>query len=164
MSTALDTKDIILCDILKQKYIELDLKGKEKKQLLAELVDLISKSGKLKNKKYLLDALLEREELGSTGIGNGVAIPHAKIDGVKEPMLAFGRAPEGVDFNSLDGEKTYIFFALISPKEEVGKHLKILAKISHIIKDKFTVNLFKKVKNAEEVLKTLSDAENHLNR
>jgi len=160
----IDVKDLALSDILKKRFIELALNGKDKEEMLSELADLISKSAKLKNKKSLLNALLEREELGSTAIGNGVAIPHAKIDDIKEPILAFGRAHEGVDFNSLDGEKTYLFFVLISPKEEVGRHLKILARISHIIKDKFTVGLFKKAKDADEILKILSTAESRLSR
>jgi fructose-specific phosphotransferase system IIA component len=164
MGIMVDTRDIVLSEILKLKYIELNLKSTEKEKLLSEMVDLISESGKVKNRKSLLGALLERERLGSTGIGNGVGIPHTKVDGVKEPVLAFGRASAGVDFNSLDGELTYIFFMLISPKEEVGQHLKILAKISHIIKDKYTVGLFKKAKSQQDVIKVLSDAEAHLKR
>jgi fructose-specific phosphotransferase system IIA component len=159
---AVEAKDIALSGLLKQKYIRLNIESREKDKLLAEMAALICSSGKVKNKKALLSALLERETLGSTGIGSGVAIPHAKIDGVKEPMLAFGRSSEGVDFNSLDGEMAYLFFVLISPKEEVGKHLKILAKISHIIKDKFTVGQLKKTKSAADVLKILSAAEEHL--
>lgn len=156
-----DVEDIVLSDLLKQKYIELELRGGDKDVLLDELVDVAHKSGKVKNKKSLLNALLEREKLGSTGIGNGVAIPHAKIEGIKEPLLVFGRAAGGVNFNSLDGGQTYIFFMLISPKDEVGRHLKILARISHIIKDKFTVGRFRKAKDETDVLKVLRDAEDH---
>ena len=137
----------------------MNLVGKEKAKLISELVNLIAKSGRIKNKKALLDGLIERENMGSTAIGNGAAIPHAKIDGLSEPILAFARSLEGVDFNSLDGEKTYIFFILISAKEEVGSHLKILAKISHLIKDKFYINLFRKAKSKEEILKLVSAAE-----
>lgn len=164
MAIMVNVDNIAVSDLLKQKYIEINLENKDKEKILAEMVGLIGKSGKLKNKKALLTALLEREKLGSTGIGNGVAIPHAKIDGIKEPILAFGRSTEGVDFNSLDGALTYIFFVLISPKEEVGQHLKILARISHIIKDKFTVGLFKKAKNEAEILKILESAEDHISR
>lgn len=159
-----DVEDVVLSDLLKQKYVAPELQGKDKSKLLSELVDLAHKSGKVKNKKSLLNALLEREKLGSTGIGNGVAIPHAKIEGVKEPLLVFGRASGGVDFSSLDGGQTYIFFMLISPKDEVGRHLKILARISHVIKDKFTVGRFRKAKDETEILKILRDAEDHLNR
>jgi len=156
------TDEVRLSELLKTKCIDLDLKGKDKPRIIAELAELLVKSGKAKNKKALTDRLIERENLGSTAIGNGVAIPHAKIEAVKEPTLAFGRSSEGVDFNSLDGEKTYIFFMLVSAKEDVGAHLKILAKISHLIKDKFTVGRFRKAKNKEEVLKIISDIEKHL--
>ena len=154
-----DSKAVVLSDILQEKYIGFDLKSKDKEKILGELVDLISKGGAIKNRRALLGALSEREKLGSTAIGNGVAIPHAKIADIKKPILALGRAQSGVDFNSLDGEETYIFFMLISPKDEVGMHLKILAKISHIIKDKFTVGLFKKAKNKQEILKILCETE-----
>lgn len=160
---ASESKDIKLSNLLKDKYIELNLKEKDKLKLIAELVNLICNSGKVKNKKALFDAIVEREKLGSTAIGNGVAIPHAKIEGVIKPILVFGRSPEGIDFNSLDGEKTYIFFMLISSKIDVGSHLKILAKISHLIKDKFTIGLLKKASNKNEILGIISDLETHLN-
>jgi PTS system nitrogen regulatory IIA component len=164
MAAMVDAKDVSISNILKQKYVALNLESSEKENILAELVDVAASSGKVKNKKALLTALLEREKLGSTGIGNGVGIPHTKVDGAKEPILVFGRAQQGVDFNSLDGGLTYIFFVLISPKEEVGRHLKILARLSHIIKDKFTVGQLRKAKTQAEVLKIVEDAEKHLNR
>jgi fructose-specific phosphotransferase system IIA component len=156
------TDEVRLSELLKPKCIDLDLKGKDKPKIIAELAELLVKSGKARNKKALTECLIEREKLGSTAIGNGVAIPHAKIDDVKEPVLVFGRCPGGVEFNSLDGEKTFLFFMLVSAKEDVGIHLKILAKISHLIKDKFTVGLFKRAKTKDEVLKIVSDIEKHL--
>ena len=164
MGNMVDVKDVSVSEILKQKYVALNLESTEKDNLLAELVDIVATSGKVKNKKALLTAVLEREKLGSTGLGNGVGIPHTKVDAVKEPILVFGRAQGGVDFNSLDGGPTYIFFMLISPKEEVGRHLKILARISHIIKDKFTINLLKKAKTQGDIVKIIQDAEKHLDR
>lgn len=157
-------KDMKLTELLKPKYVELNLTAQDKPKLLAEMVDLIAKSGKIKNKRALYTALIEREGLGSTAIGGGIAIPHAKVDAVKEPILAFGRAPAGVDFNSLDGERTYIFFMLISPKEEVGFHLKVLARISHLVKDKFMVGLLRKAKNKEEIIKIAHNIEKTLHQ
>jgi fructose-specific phosphotransferase system IIA component len=156
---AVDSANIKLSSLLKESSIELDLEGKNKAQIIAELVDLAYKTGGVRNKKSLVDALAERERLGSTAIGNGVAVPHAKIDGIKQTILVFGRSSEGVDFNSLDGEKTYLLFMLISPKEDIGSHLKILAKISHLIKDRFMVSLFRKAKSKKEVLSTISTLE-----
>ena len=84
----------------------------------------------------ILEALLEREMLGSTGIGDGIAIPHAKLQGLtRDPLLAFGRSSDGVDFNSLDGRTAHLFFLLISSDADVGAHLQTLARISRILKD-----------------------------
>jgi len=156
---ALEASRIDLSALLKENMIEMDLEGRDKAEIINELVGLIARSGKVKNKKALTAALMERERLGSTAIGNGVAVPHAKIDGVKNTVMAFGRSVHGVDFQSLDGEKTHVFFALISSREAVGAHLKILAKVSHLIKDRFMVSLFKKAKNKKEIVSIISSLE-----
>ena len=161
MTEGVKHRDIKLPDLLKEKYIELDLKEKEKTKLIAELVDIVANPSRIKDGKALFKAILEREKLGSTAIGNGVAIPHAEIKGVKRPLLILGRSAEGVDFDSLDGEKTYLFFMLISPQEEVGLHLKILAKISHLVRDKFNVERLKKVKDKQEIFKIISSFERY---
>ncbi len=152
-------KVIKLSKLLKGRFINLKLKSSEKKKAIAELVEFVALSKKLKSKKAFLDAIVEREELGSTGIGNGVAIPHAKTKVAKDFILAFARKDEGIDFGALDGEKTFIFFILASPKEEVGMHLKILAEISRMVKDKFIVDLLRRAKDQKEILKIISTAE-----
>lgn len=154
-----DAAAIKLSSLLKENLIELELEGKDKSEIIDELVDIIIGSGKAKNKKALTAAIMARENLGSTAIGNGVAVPHAKIEGIKQTVLAFGRSAAGVDFNSLDGEETHLFFMLISPKEDIGSHLKILAKISHLIKDRFMVGLFKKAHSKKEILSMISNLE-----
>ncbi|MFH1198697.1 MAG: PTS sugar transporter subunit IIA [Candidatus Omnitrophota bacterium] len=154
MNTA--NHDIKLSESLKKKYIALSLKGASKKEVLTELVELVAESNKLKDKKEFLKVVLERERLGSTGIGNGVAIPHAKSNVVKSFILAFGRAERGIDFGALDGEKTYLFFILASPREEVGRHLKVMSKISRLISDKFIVESLKRAKTSDEILKIIS--------
>lgn len=149
-------KDIRLSNLLKEQFINLDLKGNNKTELIAWLVELIGKSKKLKNKKVFFNAVLEREKMGSTGIGNGIAIPHAKSKGVDNFVLAFARKNEGMDFEALDGEKTFLFFILASPKDEIGNHLKILAEISRLVKDKFTIANLRKAINKKEILKIIS--------
>jgi PTS system nitrogen regulatory IIA component len=161
MTEEVKHSDIKLPDLLKEKYIELDLKEKEKTKLIAELVDIVVKSSRIKGGESLFKAILEREKLGSTAIGNGVAIPHAKIRGIKRPLLILGKSSEGVNFDSLDGEKTYLFFMLISPQEEVGLHLKILAKISHLVRDKFIVERLKKIKDKHEIFEIISGFERY---
>ncbi|MGB4520372.1 MAG: PTS sugar transporter subunit IIA, partial [Candidatus Omnitrophota bacterium] len=83
-------------------------------------------------------------------------IPHGKSEVVRDFVLVFARCDMGIDFGALDGEKTYLFFALASPKKEVGWHLKVLAEIAHLVKDKFIVELLKKAKNKDEVLRIIS--------
>lgn len=146
-------KDIMLTDLLKERFINLELQGKDKKEIIYNLVELIATSKKLRNKKVFFKTMLERERLGSTGIGGGVAIPHAKSKAVAGFILVFARVSGGMDFGALDGEKTHLFFALASPEEKVGGHLKILAEISRLVKDKFIVEKLKKAKDAKEVLK-----------
>jgi PTS system nitrogen regulatory IIA component len=151
--------DIRLSNLLKEKYVELDLKEKDKKKILVELVDIIADKGKIKDKKDILASLLKREKLGSTGIGNGVAIPHTRSAKVSSFILAFARQANGVDFGALDGEKTYLFFVLISPEENVGGHLKILAEVSRLVKDKFIVDHLKAAQDKKEILKVISTYE-----
>lgn len=149
-------KEINLANLLKEKFINLKLEGSNKKEVVAELSAIIAQSNNLKNKKLFFNAIIEREGLGSTGIGNGVAIPHAKTSVAKKFILGFARKDKGIDFGALDGEKTYLFFILASPKEEVGGHLKILAEISRLVKDKFIVDLLKRAKDKKEVLAVIS--------
>lgn len=148
-----------LSSLLKEKYIDLDLKESDKKKILAELVGLLAQSKQLKDKNSFLKQILKREKLGSTGIGNGVAIPHGKSDKVKDFVIAFARNNRGVDFGALDGEKTYIFFILASPEDNVGSHLKILADIAYLVKDKFIVERLKQARDKKEVLRIIANYE-----
>jgi len=147
------TGDMSFISLVKEKFIALDLDGNDKKKLITELVEIAGTSPKLGNKKAFLKAVLERESLGSTGIGNGVAIPHAKSKLARDFILVFARKKEGLDFGALDGEKTYLFFALASPQDKVGLHLKILAEISRLVKDKFIVDLLRKAEDKKEIIK-----------
>jgi len=149
-------KEIKLSSLLQEKLINLELKGKNKKEIIEELVELVARSSKLKNKKAFLKSILEREKLGSTGIGNGVAIPHAKSKVVRDFVLVFARKDGGIDFGALDGERTYLFFSLASPEEEVGGHLKILSEIARLIKDKFIVDSLKGSKTKKDVIRAVS--------
>lgn len=142
--------------LLKKKHICLDLQATSKKELIQEMVDLLASTNKLKDKKAFLAQIIKREKLGSTGIGNGLAIPHAKSDAADGFVIAFGRHSQGVDFGALDGEKTYLFFMLASPADNVGGHLKVLADISHFVKDKFIIDCLKKARDDNEVLAIIS--------
>ncbi len=148
-------------DLLEESAVSINLKGRKKPEILSELVDLLAKGGNIKKsgKNEILQKLEERELLGSTGIGKGVAIPHAKCPKIKKMIAAFGISKEGLDFKSLDGEPTHIFFLIIAPGETPGPHLKALAKISRLLDDKFIRDRLLAVKNSQGVLQIIKDEE-----
>ncbi|MBU1615385.1 PTS sugar transporter subunit IIA, partial [bacterium] len=102
-----------LLDILNEKVIKVELEAKDKEGALKELVGILDESDLIQDKEKTLEAVKKREELMSTGIGHGVAIPHAKVEGVDKVIAALGKSKEGIDFKALDGEPVYIFFLLI---------------------------------------------------
>jgi len=124
-----------IMEILKNEFILEELKAKSKREVLVELASVFAK-GKIKcDPEAMLHVLLEREKLGSTGIGEGIAIPHGKLAGLEEMLIAFGRSREGVDFEAMDGKPAHLFFLLMAPEKSAGQHLKALAKISRMLKD-----------------------------
>lgn len=123
-----------ICDVLGKETILADLKARNKKGLLEELVAPVSEIADV-NQQDLVKVLMEREQLGSTGIGGGIGIPHGKMKEIDSLVLGFGLSREGVDFESLDGRPTHIFFLLITPENSTGLHLKLLARISRILKN-----------------------------
>jgi len=128
-----------IMDFLSKRAIIPDIKSAKKEDVIKELVDALINAGDIekRNRNKLIDALTAREALGSTAIGQGVAIPHAKSDSVDKLVAAFGISKRGVDFDSLDGEPAYIFFLLVAPQDSAGPHLKALARISRLLKDKY---------------------------
>ncbi|MEW5758636.1 MAG: PTS sugar transporter subunit IIA [Candidatus Omnitrophota bacterium] len=147
-----------IMDFLSKKAISVDIKGIKKEEVIKELVDLLINSGEI-DKKYrvkITELLMNREKLGSTAIGQGVAIPHAKADCVEKLIGAFGVSQKGVDFDSLDGEPAYIFFLLLAPQESAGPHLKALARISRLLKDKYFRESLRQIKDVKTALKIIS--------
>ena len=124
-----------LSEILSEENILPDLKAKDKKGVLEELAETVVNREPAIEKGSLVRVLLERERLGSTGIGDGVAIPHGKFQGVKQPIISFGRSRRGLDFESMDGEPSYLFFLLVAPENSASVHLKALARIAKILKN-----------------------------
>jgi PTS system nitrogen regulatory IIA component len=121
-------------DILHRSAIEPSLGASNKPGVLRELVGLVLKTRTDLDPNHLVDTLLRREKLQSTGIGDGVAIPHGKTDAVDQVIACVGRSAEGVDFQSLDGAPTHLFVTLLVPKAEAGLHLKALARVSRLLK------------------------------
>jgi PTS system nitrogen regulatory IIA component len=128
-----------ILDVLPKDAILADLKAVDKKGVLEELVTPIADISGINNED-LVKVLMERERLGSTGIGEGIGIPHGKVKDLNSLILGFGLSRKGVDFDSMDGLPAHIFFLLITPENSTGLHLKLLAQISRILKN----DLFKK--------------------
>lgn len=147
-----------LGDFLCKKAISVDLKKSTKKEVVEELIQLLVDADVVekKNKNKIFDVIIAREELGSTAIGQGVAIPHAKYDGVDKLVASLGISKEGVNFDSLDGEPAHIFFLLIAPVDSAGPHLKALARISRLLKDKFFRDSLKNAENIKDILKLIA--------
>ena len=124
-----------LLDILSPDSTIVDLKGETKEEIIAELVDSLANSDAITDRDKVLQAVLEREKIMSTGIGDGIAIPHGKSDSVKQLIAALGTQRRGVDFEALDGEPAYVFFLLVSPANVSGPHIKALARISRLLKN-----------------------------
>ena len=122
-------------EILAPEMILPDLKGNTKEQVLKELAQGLAAKYPDIRLEDLTAVLSERERLGSTAIGDGIAIPHGKLRGANKIIGAFGRHREGVDFESLDGNPTHLFFVLVAPEDSASLHLKALARVSRLLKD-----------------------------
>ena len=124
-----------LTDILHKDAIIDDIKSHDKKGVLAEFAALAQKVSPQLNKKDVLEILLDREELGSTAVGHGVAIPHGKMKGLSSILALFGRSTEGIDFQAHDEKPTHLFFVLLAPETAIGNHLQALARLSRLLKE-----------------------------
>lgn len=127
-------------------FVNDNLSAKNKTEALQELVNTIIQGGLKLDLRAVMDVLQQREKLGSTGIGDGVAIPHGKIPALEELVVAFGRSKEGIPFDAVDGKPVHLFFLLLAPENSAGQHLKALAKISKMLK---VVNFRKKLLEAK---------------
>ncbi len=123
-------------DILKEDLIVPELHGDTKTDVLRELASHLAARHTEINPEQLVTVLLDRERLGTTAIGEGIAIPHGKLPGLKGVVAVFGRSRKGVDCHSLDGAPTRLFFLLVAPEDSAGVHLKALARVSRLLKDK----------------------------
>lgn len=148
-----------ILDYLPKEVIEADLKAETKADVLKELVQVLVKNNQVKNADKALEVLLEREKLGSTGVGDGVAIPHAKFNEVKTLVAAFGRSQKGIDFESLDNKPAHIFFLFLAPENSAALHLKILAKISRLLKKPDFRQSLMKTKNREDIYRIIAEEE-----
>ncbi len=150
-------------DFIKIDSIKADLQAGDKRGVIEELVGGLVDAGAISSdeKESIVEAIMKREELGSTGIGRGVAVPHTKHPSVDQLVGTVGISHTGVDFDSLDGEKVHILFLLISPPDRPGDHLRALENISRQLRDDTFCRFLKQAKNTEDVKQLLEEADNN---
>ena len=122
-------------DALKESCVIADLKSVTKNEVLREMASSLKEAGLVPDVEEAVNVILERERLGSTGIGDGIAIPHGKLKGIDHILCAFGRSKEGVDFDAVDGKPVHILFLLLAPEDSAGLHIQMLSRISRILRD-----------------------------
>ena len=148
-----------IVDLLNPAAIAADLQAAGKNEALAELTEAVLKVENGLDREEVLHVLQERERLGSTGIGDGVAIPHGKLKNLDKLVISFGRSRRGVDFDSMDGKPAHLFFLLIAPEESVGVHLKTLARISKLLKNPAVRRRLLEASGGEELYRIIAEEE-----
>jgi nitrogen PTS system EIIA component len=148
-----------ILDFLRSDSIIGSMKASSKDEALTELLGPILEAHLNLDKTKLLQTILDREKLGSTGLGGGVAIPHGKFEGLDRLAASFGRSQKGVDFESMDNKPAYLFFMLIAPKNCAGDHLKALARISRLFKDPLLTNNLRQANSSDEIFRLLEESD-----
>jgi len=129
--------------------------GRNKADVIEELAGVLARDHGEIDRQRLIQALEDRERLNSTALGDGVAIPHGKLPGLKRVLAAFGRSLAGVDFQSLDGKPTHLFFLLVAPEDSAGAHLKALARISRLLKEETFRRRLMEAPSARDLFETI---------
>ncbi len=150
-------------DFVVPEAIRADMTADDKEGVIREMVQALLDAGAVETGEFesIVRAILKREELGSTGIGRGVAVPHTKHPSVERLVGTVAVSGEGVDFDSLDGEKVFLFFLLISPPDRPGDHLRALENISRQLRDDTFCRFLKQAKSADDIRQLLDEADNN---
>lgn len=151
-----------ITELLTPAAITIDMQATDKNSALVELTDAVIELSSELDREEVLRVLNERERLGSTGIGDGVAIPHGKLKNIDNLLLAFGCSKSGVDFDSMDGKPAHLFFLLLAPEESVGIHLKTLARISKLLKNPGVRNSLLAAADADDLIRIIAAEEERL--
>lgn len=146
-----------IAEFLSPNAVVAELSASTKSGVLMELAQTLARAHPELSVDRLVDVLNEREKLGSTGIGEGVAIPHGKLSGLPQLMASFGVARPGVDFDAIDGKPTHLFFALIAPENSAGVHLKALARISRLFKNPRFREAILEAKTGEDIYRLIAE-------
>jgi PTS system fructose-specific IIC component len=146
-----------LVDVLKENQIFLNFEAENKDQAIEKFIAALEETGSIKEPDALKDAIFEREKLGTTGVGGGIAMPHARSSAIKDLTVAFFRSDKGIDFKSIDDQPVNIIFVLLAPVSSGGPYLKLLAKISRLLRsDEFRSALLE-AKDAKEIMENIRD-------
>ncbi|MCF8720777.1 PTS sugar transporter subunit IIA [Nitrospina gracilis] len=146
-----------ISEIIKEDYVIPNVSASDKQGVLAELVEFLNKKGVVENCDHLNRALLEREKLGSTGIGENVALPHAKVANLDQIVAVFARSVHGIDFESLDQKPVHFICLLLAPESSTGLHLKALARIARLFKVESLREAILKAHDAAEIYSLIEE-------
>lgn len=150
-----------LTDVLKKDLIKIPLKGTSRDKCIEELIEGLSEKKIISNSSNIFDAVLEREKIMTTGVGNGIAIPHCKHSECGEFAVTFGVQPKGIDFESIDKKPVKIIFLLIGPENNPGLHIKLLSRISRLMSNEELRNSLVACKNTDEAFGLIEEEENY---
>ncbi len=146
-------------DLISADCVITELKADSKQEALAALIDAAARKYKGLEKEAILSILLEREKLGSTGIGDGVAIPHGKLKGLDKVVIAVGQSPAGVMFDAADQKPVHLFFLLLAPEDSASLYLRVLAKISRMLKNPALRDELRNATSAEAIVEIIRNEE-----
>lgn len=149
----------MISELLQDNFIDLKMDVADKGAAIDRLSNMLCSSGKVSDHGHFVHAVLEREKLGSTAIGAGIAIPHARANTVKEVSIAFARSGKGIDFNSVDGDPVHLVFLLAAPVESGSLYLKLLARISRLLRYQDLIDDLRKAETKEEVIQIIASKE-----
>ena len=141
-----------LIDLVTEEVVKVPITSRAKSDVIRELTEILHTAGKIEEIEKVYDALMKRESIGSTGLENGIAVPHAKTDEVKKLTLAIGIAPEGIDFAALDGKPSTLFFLMLAPPDQSGPHIEALAEIARATQSQAFCRALAASKNPAEVV------------
>ena len=141
-----------LVDLITKEVVKVPLTSRDKTGVIDELVQLLVDAGKVTNRDEVLDAIHKREAMGSTGLEFGIAVPHAKTVAVKEMTMSIGIAPQGIEFDAMDGKPSTLFFMILAAPDQSGPHIEALAEIAKLSKSKAVLNALIAAASADEVV------------
>ena len=146
-----------LIDLIEERVIKIPLTGQTKTEVIRELVDVLASAGKIVDPPKALAAVMERESKGSTGLEEGIAVPHAKTEAVKTLTIAIGISPQGIDFDALDRKPSQLFFLMLAPPDQSGPHIEALAEIARMTRSKAFCRTLIGAQTPREVVELFQD-------